>query len=102
MKKISTVAVALSALPAIALLHFQEQHVLKSCPEIFAELKAEQIAKQRAGPDAFVIFSPVRWLGECHFELDGEVRNANPDTEPFWISVTLRRSDRGVPIATEH
>lgn len=102
MKKFATVAIGLSILPTIALLHFLDQRVQNTCPEIFAELKAEQLAKERAGPEAFVIFSPARWLGDCHFELEGDVRSADPEAEPFNISVTLRRSDHGLPIVRAH
>lgn len=100
MIKTVELAVILAAFPAIAVLHMREDAIRNTCPVALAYIEAEQIAEKHAGPYALVSFGPERWIGECHLELEGDIRNAAQDFEPKHIAVTLRVTNDGRPLVS--
>ncbi|MEV4609888.1 hypothetical protein MRBLMR1_004988 [Neorhizobium sp. LMR1-1-1.1] len=88
-------AAIIGVLPAIAIIDMREEVIRTACPVAFAYLEAERIAGEYAGPGVSVSFAPERWIGQCHLELEGEIRNAVPHSKPRRITVTLRVTDEG-------
>lgn len=92
------VVVLLSPFPLVALLHLSEERVRTACPSHFAYATIDDFAKREVGRDAFVRFSPPRWISRCHFELEADIFRAVPNWEPRQISVTMSVTNNGRPV----